>query len=326
MLRLRSDPVEITLPEDGSLNIGVAPASNKYLEMAMHPAYKNSTLVSKAAVASRLIVTTSGYVSKTLQSQADAFTQKTKPAAKPMTFTPTTHARIRKVHTFSEGAAGLSAKTVGQVTKYAQNIGATLAKRGQSQKGSKGIGPDGKPLEDYKPGLLNKSMMAFSTIADGIDQAGRNLLASTSTAATTVVAHRFGPEAGEISKSIGGGFKNVGLVYIDAAGVSRRAIVKSVAKGMVVGKVKGGGDLIVGGGDGGVYTGPPGSSTSSVAGNGDNWKEKEAREGRYTDSDSMMSGANEDVVGFGRQAPPAYGSGVGESIEGQRLGTGDVKR
>ena len=93
--------------------------------------------------------------------------------------------------------------------------------------------------------------MAFSTIADGIDQAGRNLLASTSTAATTVVAHRFGPEAGEISKSIGGGFKNVGLVYIDAAGVSRRAIVKSVAKGMVVGKVKGGGDLIVGGGDGG---------------------------------------------------------------------------
>jgi spartin len=292
--------------------------------MAMHPAYKNSTLVSKAAVASRLIVTTSGYVSKTLQSQADAFTQKTKPAAKPLTFTPTTHARIRKVHTFSEGAAGLSAKTVGQVTKYAQNIGATLAKRGdRQQKGSKGIGPDGKPIEDYKPGLLNKSMMAFSTIADGIDQAGRNLLASTSTAATTVVAHRFGPEAGEISKSIGGGFKNVGLVYIDAAGVSRRAIVKSVAKGMVVGKVKGGGDLIVGGGDGGVMAGP---SPSGGYGDGNgNWKEKEAREGRYTDDASVMSGGREeDVVGFGRQAPPAYGSGVGESIEGQKAS--DVKR
>jgi len=313
------DPVEITLPEDGSLNIGVAPASAKYLEMAMHPAYKNSTLVSKAAVASRLIVTTSGYVSKTLQSQADSFTQKTKPSAKPMTFTPTTHARIRKVHTFSEGAAGLSAKTVGQVTKYAQNIGATLAKHGEKQKGSKGIGPDGQPVEDYKPGLLNKSMMAFSTIADGIDQAGRNLLASTSTAATTVVAHRFGPEAGEISKSIGGGFKNVGLVYIDAAGVSRRAIVKSVAKGMVVGKVKGGGDLIVGGGDGGVMTGPP-----HPAGGDSNWKEREAREGRYTDDATVMSGGKEDIVGFGRQAPPAYGGGVGESIEGQKIS--DVKR
>lgn len=245
------DPVEISLPQDGSQNIGVAPASQEYLAMAMHPAYASSSLVSKAASASRLIVTTSGAFSKTLQSQADAFTQKSKPNPKPMTFTPTTHARVRRINTFSEGAAGLSAKTVGQVNKYAQNIGASLARRGESTRAVKGLGPDGKPVEGYKPGLLNKSMMAFSTIADGIDQAGRNLLASTSTAATTVVGHKYGPEAGALSNSIGGGFKNVGLVYIDAAGVSRRAIVKSVAKGMVVGKVRGGGDLIVGGGDGG---------------------------------------------------------------------------
>lgn len=244
--------MEITLPQDGSQNIGVAPASQEYLEMAMHPAYKDSTLVSKAAYASRLIVTTSGFVSKTLQSQADNFTKKTKPNPEPMTFTPTTHDRIRKVHSFSQGAAGLSAKTVGSVSKYAQNLGATLARRGQ--KAHKGIGPDGKPVDGYSPGLLNKSLMAFSTIADGIDQASRNLLTSTSTAATTVVGHRYGPEAGEISRSIGGGVKNVGLVYIDATGVSRRAIVKSVAKGMVVGKVKGGGDLIVGGGDGGMVS------------------------------------------------------------------------
>ena len=225
------------------------------------------------------------------------------------------------MHTFTEGAAGLSAKTVGQVSKYAQNIGATLAKRGQA-KGAKGIGPDGQPLEDYKPGILNKSLMAFSTIADGIDQAGRNLLASTSTAATTVVTHKYGPEAGELSKSIGGGFKNVGLVYIDAAGVSRRAIVKSVAKGMVVGKVRGGGDLIVGGGDGGVVTPVP-SATSSVK----NWKEKEAAEGRYSDDGSLMSGGRDspDIVGYGRAAPPpAYGSGVGENIEGQKVFS-DVK-
>jgi spartin len=289
--------------------------------MAQHPAYKNSTLVSKAAMASRLIVTTSTYVSKTLTTQAETFTQKTKPNSKPMTFTPTTHARIRKVHTFSEGAAGLSAKTVGQVTKYAQNIGATLAKRGAATS-------KGPPADDYKPGLLNKSMIAFSTIADGIDHAGRTLLASTSTAATTVVGHRFGPEAGEISKSIGGGFKNVGLVYIDASGVSRRAIVKSVAKGMVVGRVKGGGDLVVGGGDGGTAITTVPSAVPGTGGPDLNWKEKEAREGRYTDADSMMSGGREspELVGFGRAAPPPYksGSGGGEGLEGQKVG--DVKR
>lgn len=314
------DPVEITLPTDGSHNIGVSPASPEYLQMTLHPAYRNSTLVSKAAMASRLIVTTSSYVSKTLQSSADTFTQKTKPNSKPMTFTPTTHSRIRKVHTFSEGAAGLSAKTVGQVSKYAQNLGATLAKRGQNTKAKNGIGADGKPIEDYKPGLLNKSMMAFSTIADGIDQAGRNLLAGTSTAATTVVAHKYGPEAGEISKSIGGGFKNVGLVYIDAAGVSRKAIVKSVAKGMVVGKMRGGGDLVVGGGDGGVAPTLGGSRSGSPESEKKrmNWKEKE----RYTDDASMTGGRDSpDVVGFGRTAPPAYGTGPGESLEGQKADT-----
>jgi spartin len=317
--------------------------------MSMHPAYRSSTLVSKAAMASRLIVTTSGYVSKTLQSHADNFTQKTKPNSKPMTFTPTTHARIRKVHTFTEGAAGLSSKTVGQVSKVAQNIGATLAKRG-AKENAKGIGPDGQPIEGYKPGLLNKSMMAFSTIADGIDQAGRNLLASTSTAATTVVGHKYGSEAGEISKSIGGGFKNVGLVYIDAAGVSRKAVIKSVAKGMVIGKVRGGGDLVVGGGDGG-------SAITAATPPKSNWKEREAAsEGRYAEGLSM-SGAgvlanksptstakakakeagriedghssslvnDTDIIGFGRQAPPPYGSGVGEPIAGSKV-TGDVKR
>ena len=229
-----------------------------------------------------------------------------------MTFTPTTHARIRKVHTFSAGAAGLSAKTVGQVQKYAQNVGATLAKKGVSQKAKGGIGPDGQPIEGYKPGLLNKSMMAFSTIADGIDQAGRNLLASTSTAATTVVSHKFGPEAGDISRSIGGGFRNVGLVYIDAAGVSRKAIVKSVAKGMVVGKMRGGGDLVVGGGDGGVMNAPPNGNM--------NWKEKEAREGRYTDDVKMTAGRESpEVVGSGRASPPAYASRPGEGVEGQKV-------
>jgi spartin len=219
-----------------------------------------------------------------------------------MTFTPTTHARVRKINNLSEGAAGLSAKTVGQVQKYAQNLGAALVRRGESQKAVKGIGPDGKPIENYKPGLLNKSLIAFSTVADGVDQAARSLMTSTSMAASTVVGHKFGPEAGELTKGLGGGFKNVGLVYIDAAGVSRRAILKYVAKGMVVGKVRGGGDLIVGGGDGGVFaTAPPPQ----------NWKEREAAEGRYTDNCSMSGGRDSpDVAGLGRAPAPAYGLGL----------------
>ncbi|KAJ9136448.1 Spartin [Pleurostoma richardsiae] len=249
------DPVQITLPQDGTYNIGVAPAAPEDVEAFLHPAYRRSKLVSNAAAASRLIVTTSEMVSKALQSQADSFTHKTKPAAKPVTFNPATRDHVRRVHTLTNNVAGLSAKTVGQIGRVAQNLGATLGRKSKEQGQGRGFDSEGRPIEGYKPGLLNKSFMAFSTVADGIEQAGRNLLASTSNAATTVVEHRWGEEAGDLSRSLGGGFKNVGLVYIDVTGVSRRAILKSVAKGMVVGRVaNGGGDLIVGGGDGGSVT------------------------------------------------------------------------
>ena len=196
--------------------------------MSRHPAYKNSTLVQNAATASRFIVTTSGYLSNAMNTGANTFATKTKPNPKPMTFSPTTQERVRKLNSLTQGAVSLSAKTVGQVTRHAQNFGATMARRGEQKK--KGHDKDGKPVENYKPGLLNKSMMAFSTVADGIDYASRSLLQSGSSAATTMVGHRYGEDARNVAGSLAGGVKNVGLVYVDAAGVSRRAIVKSVAK------------------------------------------------------------------------------------------------
>ena len=198
--------------------------------MSRHPAYKDSTLVQNAAVASRFIVSTSNYLSSAMSQGSDKFQSSTKPVPKPMKFSPAAQDRVRKLNSLTQSAVGLSARTVGQVTKHAQNVGATLARKGEHQKKMKGYDKDGKPIETYKPGLLNKSMMAFSTVADGIDFAGRSLLASSSTAATNMVGHRYGADAQNVAGSLAGGVKNVGLVYIDAAGVSRRAIIKSVAK------------------------------------------------------------------------------------------------
>jgi spartin len=211
----------------------------------MHPAYKKSTLVSRATQASQLLMTASDIVTRTMQSQADNFTKTTKPVEKPMTFDPTTHDRIRRINTFSTKAAGLSAATVGSISKVAQNFGASMSGRKDGK--ARGYDKDGNIIETYKPGMLNKTLMAFNTVVDGMEQAGRNLLTGTSSSVTTVVGHRWGDEAGEVSKNLGGGVRNVGLVYIDVTGVSRRAILKSVAKGMVVGKVKDGREIIVGG-------------------------------------------------------------------------------
>ena len=81
------DPVEIVVSPDGK-KIKVQPLSEDYLGMARHPAYKGSSLVQNSAAASRLIVTSSSYVSNMLISGAESFINKTKPNEKPMVFQP----------------------------------------------------------------------------------------------------------------------------------------------------------------------------------------------------------------------------------------------
>jgi spartin len=310
------DPVEIQLPAQGQgNNILVNNASEEYLRMSRHPAYQKSTIVQTSATASRLIVTGSSKLANALASQADSYQKKTQPNPTPMTFSPATHARIRKINSFTAGAVGLSAKTVGSVSRYAQNLGATMARRGE--KATRGYDKDGNAITDYKPGMLNKSMMAFSTIMDGIDQAGRNLLQSGSVAATTVVNHKYGNEAGSVASSLAGGVKNVGLVYIDAMGVSRRAVIKSVAKGMVVGRMPNGQQLVVGTGDGGVV---PDEAYR------ENMQKTDGMSTEY--AGGMQPGVTKPGYGvenYGNAAagPPAYSSQLGEplgsTLQGQNV-------
>ncbi|PWY92031.1 hypothetical protein BO70DRAFT_357178 [Aspergillus heteromorphus CBS 117.55] len=240
-------PVEVQLPSEGEGNqVQISNVSEEYLRMSRHPAYRNSTLVQTSASASRLIVTGSSYIANAIASGADSFMRNTKPNPKPMTFSETTHSRIRRVGTFSQGAADLSAKTVGSVGKYAQNIGASLSRR--KENGQRGVDRNGN---QYQPGILNRSMIAFSTLTDGIEQGARNVLISGTNAASSMIGHRYGDQAGSVASDLTGGVKNVGLVYIDAAGVSRKAMLKSVARGMVVGRMRNGRQVLVGTGDGG---------------------------------------------------------------------------
>jgi len=300
----RKDPVEIVVSPDGK-RIDIRPLDEDYLEMARHPAYKDSGLVQNAAAASRLIVTGSSYLSNMMVSGAENFINKTKPNEKPMMFKPATHERARKINNLTTGVAGYSAKTVGQLTKYAQNAAAGMA--GHKKTHARSVNPDGTPNQNYKPGLLNKSMIAFSTVADGITHSGRQLLTSSGAAASAAVGHKYGAEAGQITTNLAGGVKNVGLVYIDVTGVSRKAIIKSVAKGMVVGKVKDkkGNEqtVMVGGGDGGAIDPTDLNPQLGVTNNN-------------TPPNQSNTPAPGGQVSFGGP-PPAYRTGVGESLEGQ---------
>lgn len=318
-------PVEITLSAEGQGNqIMVDNVSEEYLSLSRHPAYQKSTIVQSSARASRLLVTASTTLARTMTGGADNFQKKTEPNPKPMTFSPATHARIRQIHSFTQGAAGISSKTVGQLGRVAQNFGASLTGKGEKKRS--GFDKDGNPESGYKPGIMNKSMIAFSTIADGIDHAGRTLLASGSAAATNVVGHKYGKEARSVTQDLTGGVTNVGLVYIDAVGVSRRAVIKSVAKGMVVGRMPNGQQLVVGAGDGGVVPGEAG-------GYGDGKHDGTYYGGDLKQDGSYYGGASQPgaytpgygVESYGNAAnqPPSYSSGVGEpmgsTLQGQNV-------
>ena len=241
-----------------------------------------------------------------MSSGAENFAQKTTPNPQPMTFGPATHERVRKLHSVTAGTANLSAKTVGSVTKIAQNVGANMTRK--QKKPEKGFDKEGKPVDTYRPGFLNKSMIAFSTVADGIAESGRTLLTQSGSAASSMVGHKYGQEAGDLAGQMAGGVKNVGLVYIDVAGVSRRAVIKSVAKGMVVGHVKDGGEVIVGGGDGGVI---PEQDIARAA-------KSQSKNGAGGVRNEDMHAGEPHVVGFGTtgqaQPPPGYSSDLGERL------------
>lgn len=303
--------MEIQLPEEGQESkIRISNVSEDYLARTRHPAYANSTVVQTSAKASRLIVTGSTKLAEVMTTGAETFRTKTKPTTTPMTFSPAAHDRIRKIHTFTEGARGISAKTVGAFGDKASRIGSKLMFR--SEKKRSGYDKNGQVDPNFKPGILNKSMIAFSTITDGIDAAGRQLLTHGSAAAGNVVEHRFGSEARDVATSVGSGVKNVGLVYVDAAGVTRKAFIKSVAKGMVVGNMPDGSKLVVGEGDGGVVP-----------------SEAYRPDAKRMDSGGSSSGRHQKpgygVESYGNAAyAPTPGSGLGEPLgsrpQGQQHG------
>jgi spartin len=102
--------------------------------------------------------------------------------------------------------------------------------------------------------------------------------------------------------------KNVGLVYIDVTGVSRRAIIKSVAKGMVVGKVKGGGEIVVGGGDGGEFPEDDKKKLQAQLEKQQQQQPGPSASGALPASNSGFAptSGNYNPTGYGDAAPPTY--------------------
>jgi len=279
----------VEISADGK-RVDIRPAPEEYLRLAKMPMYSDSTLVQSAASASRFVVTSSSRLGSLMTGQAEKFTQRSAPTNTPMTFSPAAKERARKIHGMTQSGAQISAKTVGSLANYTQNMAARMTGKGErKEKGA-----------DYKPGLFNKSLIAFTTVMDGLAESGTRLVTDAGTASTIAVNHKYGAEAGEIAATVAGGVRNVGLVYVDVTGVSRKAIIKSVAKGMVIGKVKDKNgheqEVIVGEGDGGAV---PQEILQS---------QQYATPGGASGYNSQSTSGYSTPAGYGNKPTPAYPS------------------
>jgi len=216
------DPVLVETDARGDLKI--APLRASYGQ-------SNSRLIGGAETVSRGILFLAEKVGSSAQGAASRYTANNPPTDSPIKFSPTTQKGLQGAQSFTAKAVQLSGKTVGMLSNAAGAFGDRVGKATGIQST-----PSGKPPSGIKGGI-NKGLIAFNTVWDSLDAGGRHVLASTSTAGTQAIGHRYGPEAGSAFQQAAGGVTNVALVYIDVRGIGKRALLKSAGKSAIRAKM-----------------------------------------------------------------------------------------
>jgi len=86
------------------------------------------------------------------------------------------------------------------------------------------------------PSWVFEGVAALSTVMDGVAEGVKTVFSESGNAATMAVNHKYGAEAGQMATALGGGLRNVGLVYVGVTGIPRKAIVRG-GRGALVGRV-----------------------------------------------------------------------------------------
>ena len=199
-----------------------------------------SRMITLADYVSRGVVVGAEALAGGLDSGAKMFVARTKGASdraaangsQPIVFSERTRQNVQTAHHYSTQAAKFSASTAKAIGEAAGSLGDNVGRRLGIQTGR---GANGKNKEPTGlRGVMNRSLISFNTILDSVEQGGKLLLDAGTNASSAAFGHRYGDDAATLTKQVGGSAKNVALVYVDARGVSRRALLKSVGRNMIV--------------------------------------------------------------------------------------------
>ncbi|GAA5950840.1 hypothetical protein JCM3765_004607 [Sporobolomyces pararoseus] len=221
-------------PTFNASRFSVKPLSSYYTPA---PNPESSTIISVGNFISHGLVIGSSLISQGLEKSAGHYVS-TRPATQsPMVFKETTKKNWEQGSKYTGKAVQYSGQATQYVGKFATQVGDRIGKAtGIQSKPGKG------PPTGLK-GLVAKSLIAINTVGDHLDASGKTLLESGSKSASQVVHHKWGSEARGIVDDAGSSVKHCALVYIDARGVTRRALLKAVGKGALKAKMSDGSQL-----------------------------------------------------------------------------------
>ncbi|KAK4706130.1 spartin, partial [Phenoliferia sp. Uapishka_3] len=226
--------VEYTDSKDGIITI--RPAASAWTPTE-NPS--GSSIISFADFISKGIVVGSEALGRGMHYGASKVVEKSKPTQNPAVFSERTKNYIGQGHKVTSRAVRISGQTVEIVGDFAAKFGDTFGKTLGIQTTSSGKQPTGIR------GLVNHSLVAIDTLAGSIGTGGRTLIDAGSASSASIVGHRYGPEAQKISLQVGGSVKHAALVYIDARGVTRKALLKSVGKHAIRAKLVDGREVVL---------------------------------------------------------------------------------
>lgn len=153
--------------------------------------------------------------------------------------------RAASVAKGTESALKLTRSAVGFIAEKAEQLGSYVANTAGDGLSKAGVAGKGGDTAKGMKGLIRNGVLALGTVAEGLEKGGKHLLETGRQSTNTVVGHRFGDEARDLTDTITSAGSNVVLVYVDARGVMHRALLKRLGKGALKARMQDGREVVL---------------------------------------------------------------------------------
>ncbi|EJD06257.1 uncharacterized protein FOMMEDRAFT_18403 [Fomitiporia mediterranea MF3/22] len=218
------DPVFVEIPSDEELA--------RRTEVYVHPVpiEQQDMLMKTASLISRGIVLATDALTTGMGVASSFYIAHTKPNEKPLEFSERTRGHVQRVHKISGKAVDVTARTTGLIHDA---IGKAVDYMSGSNKGKGRVVDQSRSHIPLAPGappprlpLKNRIFLSTDMLLTTVEQSAKQLIEQGTLRVSEALGHKYGNDMRDASYLAGQSVRNVGIVYIDARGVGRRALLK----------------------------------------------------------------------------------------------------